>query len=156
MPEGDIPKDYANNYVPMYLDEYGALKTIFSMPLWLLSLPIVFEIGIMSYLEKVFESGIYMSLQPLSYCQEIKKLEEDIYMKYLDNFGTCDSSLKLLISVLIELLPCGLCNSSVSLANVLGKSTWKYVLSTASTVLPLFATTLYNMLNVDEAFQVRY
>ena len=156
MPEGEISRDYSNSYVSMYIDEYITLQTILKNPLYILLLIwTIPESGIITYLEKLLEIGIISSLKPLNYYQEIKKLEEDIYMNYLNDVGTFDSSLKLLVSALIELLPFRLRNSEtrVSLANVLGKSTWNYVFSTLTTVLPLFATTLYNMA-APQDFQV--
>jgi len=125
MPEGEISKDYSNNYNSIYFDEYRNLY-------------------------KIFESNIEDN-------QEIKKLQEDIFMKHLDNVGTCDKSIKLLILSLIDFIPFGLFNSKsemISLANVLGKSTWNYILNTTSTVLPLFITTVYNMFTPQD-FQVK-
>ena len=126
MPEKDISKDDSNKYVSVYFDEYRSLH-------------------------KIFESELEDK-------KEIKLLQEDIYMNYLPKVGTCDKSLKLFISALIDLLPFGLFNCNfksemVSLANVLGKSTWNYILSTTSTVLPLFVTTVYNMFTPQD-FQV--
>jgi hypothetical protein len=158
MPEGEISKDYAKNYVSIYNDEYNTLLAILATPKFAIDM---LEIGIISYFVKLFEGGILLtslleSRKPLYAYEEVNKLLEDIDMKYLENVGTYDSqSLKSFISVLIELLPFRLCNSNsrTSLSSVLEKSTWTYVLSTVSTVLPLFATTLYNMFSPQD-FQV--
>lgn len=158
MPEGEVSKDYSKNYVSIYNDKYSTLLGILLMPKFGID---ILEIGIISYLVKLLEGGkllksLLESRKALYDYQEVKKLLEDIDMKYFDNVGTYDRFyISVLVELLVELLPFRLCNSNSrdSLSSVLEKSTWTYVLSTVSTVLPLFATTVYHMYSPQD-FQV--